>query len=87
MRTKSQVSRIQINNISILLVLAWRDGKAFYCCAGALVLGALVSAGLVLGERLMYNGCRRARASLWHGHVPGSAMPSVPDIPLTDKIQ
>ena len=27
----------------------------------------------------MYNGHGRARASLWHGHVPGSAMLSVPD--------
>ena len=33
----------------------------------------------------MYNGRGHARASLWHGHAPGLAMPSVPDIPLTDK--
>ena len=55
-----------------LLLLCW--------CAGARCVSS--SAGLVLGECLMYNGRRRARASLWHGHVPGLAVPSVPDIYL-----
>ena len=49
--------------------------------------GASASALLVLGEHLIYNGCGCAWASLWHGHVPGSAMLLVPDIPLTDKKQ
>ena len=43
------------------------------------VLVLYSSSEVVLGERLMYNGRGRARASLWHGHAPGSAVPSVPD--------
>ena len=61
-----------------LLLLCWCSGAR---CASS------SSAGLVLGECLMYNGCRCATASLWHGHVPGLAMLLVPDIPLTDKKQ
>ena len=84
------MSRIQINNNAILSYIAWHGGKPFIAvlvlwCSGARCTSS--SAGLVLGERLMYNGCGHARASLWHGHVPGSAVLSVPDIPLTDKKQ
>ena len=42
----SIMSRIQINNNAILLYIAWRDGKAFYCCAGT--AGTVGSAGAVV---------------------------------------
>ena len=74
-----EVSRIQIK-VMLYSVYSWRVGKAVYCCAHAVQCRS--ASAVVLGERLIYNGCGRAWASLGHwacirlSHAIGPRHPS-----------